>query len=55
MANDRLYSPADRLLLQADMALRTLLPFSGQPSRPSPPSSSRKPSSMPGRPAISPG
>ncbi|WP_070886172.1 2-polyprenyl-3-methyl-6-methoxy-1,4-benzoquinone monooxygenase [Pseudomonas sp. D2-3] len=36
MANDRLYSPADRLLLQADMALRTLLPFSGQPSRPSP-------------------
>ncbi|UCJ18302.1 2-polyprenyl-3-methyl-6-methoxy-1,4-benzoquinone monooxygenase [Pseudomonas sp. MM211] len=36
MANDRHYSPVDRLLLQADMALRTLLPFSGQPSRPSP-------------------
>ncbi|MBD9399563.1 2-polyprenyl-3-methyl-6-methoxy-1,4-benzoquinone monooxygenase [Pseudomonas sp. PDM11] len=36
MANDRQYSPVDRLLLQADMALRTLLPFSGQPSRPSP-------------------
>ena len=36
MANERHYSPADRLLLQADMALRTLLPFSGHPSRPSP-------------------
>ncbi|TBU88624.1 2-polyprenyl-3-methyl-6-methoxy-1,4-benzoquinone monooxygenase [Phytopseudomonas dryadis] len=36
MANKRHYSPVDRLLLQADMALRTLLPFSGQPSRPSP-------------------
>lgn len=36
MANDRHYSPVDRLLLQADMALRTLLPFSGQPARPSP-------------------
>ncbi|WPC04661.1 2-polyprenyl-3-methyl-6-methoxy-1,4-benzoquinone monooxygenase [Pseudomonas benzenivorans] len=36
MTNDRHYSPVDRLLLQADMALRTLLPFSGQPSRPSP-------------------
>ncbi|NQD95870.1 2-polyprenyl-3-methyl-6-methoxy-1,4-benzoquinone monooxygenase [Pseudomonas sp. CrR25] len=36
MANERQYSPVDRLLLQADMALRTLLPFSGQPSRPSP-------------------
>lgn len=36
MANERHYSPVDRLLLQADMALRTLLPFSGHPSRPSP-------------------
>lgn len=32
----RQYSPADRLLMQADAALRTLLPFSGQPARPSP-------------------
>jgi ubiquinone biosynthesis monooxygenase Coq7 len=36
MANQRHYSPLDRLLLQADTALRTLLPFSGQPYRPSP-------------------
>jgi ubiquinone biosynthesis monooxygenase Coq7 len=36
MANERHYSPVDRLLLQADAALRTLLPFSGQPNRPSP-------------------
>ena len=36
MATQRHYSPIDRLLLQADTALRTLLPFSGQPSRPSP-------------------
>ncbi|MHA6495488.1 2-polyprenyl-3-methyl-6-methoxy-1,4-benzoquinone monooxygenase [Pseudomonas borbori] len=36
MASQRHYSPVDRLLLQADAALRTLLPFSGQPSRPSP-------------------
>ncbi|MGE8497685.1 MAG: 2-polyprenyl-3-methyl-6-methoxy-1,4-benzoquinone monooxygenase [Pseudomonas sp.] len=36
MASDRHYSPVDRLLLQADTALRTLLPFSGQPGRPSP-------------------
>jgi ubiquinone biosynthesis monooxygenase Coq7 len=36
MTNQRHYSPIDRLLLQADSALRTLLPFSGQPSRPSP-------------------
>jgi len=36
MTSQRHYSPADRLLLQADAALRTLLPFSGQPSRPSP-------------------
>ncbi len=32
----RHYSPTDRLLMQADAALRTLLPFSGQPNRPSP-------------------
>ena len=31
MANERHFSPVDRLLLQADAALRTLLPFSGQP------------------------
>jgi ubiquinone biosynthesis monooxygenase Coq7 len=36
MATKRQYSPIDRLLLQADTAMRTLLPFSGQPSRPSP-------------------
>ncbi|CAD5108208.1 2-polyprenyl-3-methyl-6-methoxy-1,4-benzoquinone monooxygenase [Zestomonas carbonaria] len=36
MTTERHYSPADRLLLQADAALRTLLPFSGQPYRPSP-------------------
>jgi ubiquinone biosynthesis monooxygenase Coq7 len=36
MANERHYSPLDQVLLQADRALRTLLPFSGQPSRPSP-------------------
>ncbi|AYC31352.1 2-polyprenyl-3-methyl-6-methoxy-1,4-benzoquinone monooxygenase [Pseudomonas cavernae] len=36
MASERHYSRADRLLLQADAALRTLLPFSGQPYRPSP-------------------
>lgn len=36
MSSQRHYSPADRLLLQADAALRTLLPFSGQPGRPSP-------------------
>jgi ubiquinone biosynthesis monooxygenase Coq7 len=36
MAVERDYSPLDRLLLQADAALRTLLPFSGQPQRPSP-------------------
>lgn len=34
--SSRHYSPADRLLMQADAALRTLLPFSGQPNRPSP-------------------
>ncbi len=36
MSADRHYSPIDRFLLQADSALRTLLPFSGQPERPSP-------------------
>lgn len=36
MASERHYSTADRLLLQADAALRTLLPFSGKPYRPSP-------------------
>ncbi|MEN0107045.1 MAG: 2-polyprenyl-3-methyl-6-methoxy-1,4-benzoquinone monooxygenase [Pseudomonas sp.] len=36
MTTERHYSPVDRLLLQADAALRTLLPFSGQPFRPSP-------------------
>lgn len=36
MSSQRHFSPADRLLMQADAALRTLLPFSGQPSRPSP-------------------
>lgn len=36
MTSERHYSPLDRALLQADAALRTLLPFSGQPTRPSP-------------------
>lgn len=36
MSADRHYSPIDRFLLQADSALRTLLPFSDQPGRPSP-------------------
>ena len=36
MQPQRHYSPLDQLLLQADTALRTLLPFSGQPERPSP-------------------
>ena len=36
MSSHREYSPADRLLMQADAALRTLLPFSGQPNRPTP-------------------
>ncbi|RON76818.1 2-polyprenyl-3-methyl-6-methoxy-1,4-benzoquinone monooxygenase [Pseudomonas fluorescens] len=36
MTTHRHYSPIDRLLLQADAAMRTLLPFSGQPYRPSP-------------------
>lgn len=36
MANQRHYSPFDRLLLQADAALKTLLPQSNTPTRPSP-------------------
>ncbi|WP_263147575.1 2-polyprenyl-3-methyl-6-methoxy-1,4-benzoquinone monooxygenase [Pseudomonas sp. RIT-PI-AD] len=36
MSSERHYSSLDRLLLQANTALRTLLPFSGQPYRPSP-------------------
>lgn len=36
MPSQRHYSPLDQLLLQADSALRTLLPFSGQPDRLSP-------------------
>ncbi len=36
MATDRQYSPVDRFLLQADAALKTLLPFKGQPYRPNP-------------------
>jgi ubiquinone biosynthesis monooxygenase Coq7 len=36
MTSERHFSPVDRLLRQADAALRTLLPFSGQPTRPSP-------------------
>lgn len=36
MANQRGFSAVDKLFLQADAALKTLLPFSGQPHRPSP-------------------
>ncbi|MDC7832075.1 MULTISPECIES: 2-polyprenyl-3-methyl-6-methoxy-1,4-benzoquinone monooxygenase [Pseudomonas] len=36
MRSKRLYSPLDRLLIQADIALRTLTPFSGAPTRSSP-------------------
>src|SRR5690606_13489414 len=36
MCSRREYSHVDRLLMQADAALRTLLPFSGQPNRPTP-------------------
>ncbi len=36
MRSKRLYSPLDRLLIQADTALRTLTPFSGAPTRSSP-------------------
>lgn len=36
MTHDRQYSPIDRMLIQTDTALRTLLPFNGHPHRPSP-------------------
>ena len=36
MANQRGFTTVDKLFLQADAALKTLLPFSGQPQRPSP-------------------
>ena len=36
MATERHYSPIDRILLQADAAMRTLLPSKGYSSRPSP-------------------
>ncbi|MCY1299760.1 2-nonaprenyl-3-methyl-6-methoxy-1,4-benzoquinol hydroxylase [compost metagenome] len=36
MSAERHYSPVDRFLLQADAAMRTLLPFAGHPARPSP-------------------
>ena len=36
MSNERQFSPVDRLLMQADAAMRTLLPFNGAPARPSP-------------------
>lgn len=36
MSQQRHYSPADQVLMQVDSALRTLLPFSGHPTRPSP-------------------
>lgn len=36
MVTKRHFSPADRLLLQADSALRTLIPQSAHPNRPSP-------------------
>ncbi|MNO78009.1 2-nonaprenyl-3-methyl-6-methoxy-1,4-benzoquinol hydroxylase [compost metagenome] len=36
MSAERHYSPADLFLLQADAAMRTLLPFAGHPGRPSP-------------------
>lgn len=36
MRSKRLYSPLDRLLIQADTALRTPTPFSGAPTRSSP-------------------
>ena len=36
MSQQRQFSPVDRLLMQADAAMRTLLPFSGAPARPSP-------------------
>lgn len=52
MATERHYSPLDRLLLQADTAMRTLLPFSGQPARPRQPSSSRTLTWTTSRPAM---
>src|SRR5690606_30590728 len=36
MTSERQFSPLDRLLMQADAAMRTLLPFSGAPARPTP-------------------
>ena len=36
MSSQRHYSPMDRLLLQADAAMRTLIPNSSHASRPSP-------------------
>ena len=36
MSSQRHYSPIDRLLLQADAAMRTLIPNSNHASRPSP-------------------
>ncbi|QAX81497.1 2-polyprenyl-3-methyl-6-methoxy-1,4-benzoquinone monooxygenase [Candidatus Pseudomonas adelgestsugas] len=36
MTTQRHYSPFDRLLMQVSIAMRTLLPFSSQPYRPSP-------------------
>jgi len=36
MTIQRHFSPADRLLMQADSALRTLLPLTAHPNRPSP-------------------
>ena len=36
MSADRHYSPIDRFLLQATPPTAALLPFSGQPARPSP-------------------
>ncbi|TWH76052.1 ubiquinone biosynthesis monooxygenase Coq7 [Azomonas agilis] len=36
MSQQRHYSPLDQVLIQADAALRTLLPFTGHTTRPSP-------------------
>lgn len=54
MATERHYSPLDRLLLQADTAMRTLLPFSGQPARHPRPSSNPMPNWTKAKPAILP-
>lgn len=43
MSNRRHYTPADKLLLQVNSALRTLLPFSGSPYRASPAKSFAEP------------